>query len=443
MLAKYELGSLQALRQSAPYSVVYILLLALSGFGTLRGVERFRRPSLTLGTHLLPLDVVTVDEFGVTVRPLGSLTRAAVDEGQGELVLTFADGHVERFACGTAARAETAYQTLESAQESLERLTHQPNVREALDLDPFFSLRSETTWHELAPSAPQGERLRWRPRLADSLLVVGATALGSVLVPLRNRASDDVAFARAQSSLAALRTYVRVGGRHGVEARQAIARLEAAEERERQLEGEQAPFFAAANAVQDKLVASRVAYARLRPKSNYVAQCIGDAIERGGVRLTYQTDVARTDLAAPLESAGLYYREEALLTAFQDVFGKTIDGSRIEWRRADRGQDANLRIKTRVRVGKDPLDVTYTFDVTLAFPECETVEHAPKPFRLTMPAPKADPALRAESLFSKSESVTERVAARAYDRLYDEVYELFFGGPIRVPHAPAKPASKT
>jgi hypothetical protein len=390
--------------------------LALSHGGT----------SIPSGTYLFPLDVVDVRRDGtLRLTPIGSLREAAVTtEGQTPaLALTFKDGTVKIFPVATEREAESAYAALESAQQTLEKLTYGSNLSDAVNLDPFFEVRVDDTWHRARALQP-----------STGAAVMAATALaaacaGAGLFVFRNdlaaRAHEERR-ARMAAEIAALQARLA----QQEEARAAEAR--------RAREDEKAEERAADRpAWQNGGAVGLDAYKAVAPSPEMGA--IVEQLAKAGSPLQVYfhetlTPCAADAACAPVPLPPLAPMESRLVAAFAQVFSQTVPTATLPRPRlmATRPSSPALTVDvTLTATSQEPQAIAMTFDVKLDVPP-----HAAKVFRLTMPPPStALTQVRDRSLFTLADhpAPADLVYARGLDRLYDEIYGIFFTGPPRVP----------
>ena len=145
--------------QGAPFALAYVggaLLLALLAHRRARALS-YDGTTIAAGAYLFPLDVIEANRDG-TLRlvPLGGVREAAVGGAQGtagsgpSLVLTFKDGSSRAFPVKSEREAESAYAALESAQQTLEKLTYGRDLADAVNLDPFFEVRIDDSWESVS-----------------------------------------------------------------------------------------------------------------------------------------------------------------------------------------------------------------------------------------------------------------------------------------------------
>lgn len=462
----------------APFGVAFVLAALLVTSSLLILVRRRARvggASLTPGRWLLPLDVVEVtapDASGaqrVVVTPLGDARDAEV-KGR-ELLILFD----ERAPLGFPLRTETdgvvALRRLEHTQRLLEDVTYGDHLEKALAHDPFFEVRVDDSWAELAAPAdlPRGERLLFG-RFGAVAAALIALAVGAGGFAARNRLSDRVLFVRAMRAgtveayddyLARGVAYRELAGALRSDARLEAARVAEAEET-KALRGRRLPDRVVAEACKDAL---RVRGAKAHPEvTQAVSDMLARSVESGEARVPVRVTRHVASGAPGARAMALREREDGTIASFERVFSESCPASVLAFARGEAreggptldlaytvaarepswllepnpGAVDPLATERPTRVAIKPLEVT--FDVTLRGVRSEVVSS----FRLSMPPPSAPTmALRDRSLFllegpapdpgTFDERAYAVMTARAFDRLYDELFGLFFEGDPRVP----------
>jgi hypothetical protein len=381
------------------------------------------------GSFLFPLDLVEARRDG-TLRlvPIGGVRSAAVaHEPSGRaLVLTFASGEVHRFPVQREEDAERAYAALESAQQTLEKLTYGNNLADAVNLDPFFEVRLDDSWATVSPR-PAVERARVAVTLGLSIALTLGLFFARNALAMRAR---DAERARVDREIAAL------------EARLAERDRAKAEESARADRAPEDPLDPATREVREHNAGMGLAaYKDLAPSSEmaaFVTALVAREAKTGnGLPVYFARTIepcAADGACDPPAEPSLTRMEGRLVSAFAEVFSQTIprDALRVDAVRVPPGSPALLVAYTLSRAGPGPQDIRMTFDVKLIGVDQATV----RTFRLTMPPPSARLThTRDRSLFSLGDHAADAdlVYARAFDRLYDELFGLFFKGLPVVP----------
>jgi len=416
--------------QGAPFALAYVggaLLLALLAHRRARALS-YDGTTIAAGAYLFPLDVIEANRDG-TLRlvPLGGVREAAVGGAQGtagsgpSLVLTFKDGSSRAFPVKSEREAESAYAALESAQQTLEKLTYGRDLADAVNLDPFFEVRIDDSWESV--SLPRAVATRARTLATFAL----AGALGLALFFGRSALAHvvrGVERARRSAEIAAL------------EARLAEQEREKAEEKERAASDPADSLAAPDRPARGPAGDGLAAYQALAPNKQ-VGELVARAATTGQGLSFYFAHTMKPCAACtatlPSEQA-LGGMEHRIVEAFQSVLSETIPRDSLPLRivSAPPSPPALVVEYAISPMGKDPQDFAMTFDVRLT----GASDAEPITFRLTMPPPAAPLTQpRERSLFSLGASPTEAdlVYARGFDRLYDEIYGLFFAGAPRVP----------
>jgi hypothetical protein len=463
-------------------SVVYAALGALSPAGFVRLGILLRQARIPTGTFLLPLDLVTLSKSSFTVRPLGGLRKAEVGQpssgGRASLRLTFEDGHSETFGFASMRGADAAYAELEAAQGQLEELTYAPDPEFMVLLDPLFSIRDSELWNhakaiELEVAKPSlAERAKALSPLAVALgalsLIFGAGA-GAALRSVRNGLADDHFFqvSSAQDYLEKTKMH-----RHDLMARGRVEakKTEAAEQAKvKRMDAEYAVFAerdlirtrrrgelsAALQEEETKLLTeARVGYAKVASTRDPVRTFVQAALARGSdsgkrtilVRFERRGKPSRMRTCSPEHQ--LLAMERQMVLSLNIVLAQKVSPLVLSFQLAKESEAEDLIIRSSISSAASPWS-PMTFAVSLLpIPVgAASGSGASKPkaesFTLNMPEPKAEPKLRASSIFAslpEASCMDEGFVfyARGLDRLYDELHGFFFSGPIQVPAGLAK-----
>jgi hypothetical protein len=208
----------------------FVLCGAAWGATTVASLRHWRGSQLPGGRYLFPFDLVEIRGRELLIRPLGGLRKVGIKQSfsGATLGLTFEDGTCVDFALANAAEADRIYQLLEQAHELLEQLTLNPNLDIAAANDLFFDLRDEQTWSAALPRLRPTQSLLGMQR-ATALAVGIGMAVGAGILPMRNRASDELEFTKAKNANTedAYRRYQQssVLGRHSADAEDRIQLL--------------------------------------------------------------------------------------------------------------------------------------------------------------------------------------------------------------------------
>ncbi len=456
---------------------VYVIaggLLALGALDLLRMRALAGRGAIPPGSYLLALDIVDVskpDAKGaqrIELTPLGDARDAKIttNEGSTELVLSFADVTSRSFPLRGQGTIESTLRRLELTQKLLEELTYVSELGKAFAQDPFFDLRVDGSWSDVAPGKTDEEAptlLLFRPA-AKAGAAIAAVLFALGVFSARNAANDAWLFERAltEATPEAIDEYLARGGRLVERAtvaretlvlqREAIAR--AAEKAKKETEDRIDFMNGIAKAAQGSRSACAEAIASrangAHPEVTRALTKILSSADAGERDAVVPLRFARTVKGKPVALAGLdehlMSRELGLARTFERVFSEVCAGNvlRFVYDAVDRG----TAIDVAYEVSWPPNDglissMTVVYDVTFH----GAGESAA--FRLTMPPPKEPIAdVRSQSIFSiprttkGEERILYATTARAFDRLYDELWSLFFAGQPRVPVA-APPAFPT
>jgi hypothetical protein len=388
--------------------VGYVTLTIIAAFAADELWVRRRRTVVSRGTFLLPLDVLEIADGILRVLPMGGLRRAGIEDGT--LVLSFANG--ERHAFRASNEAEAAYRQLVHAQRELVTLTYSPELARALKLDPFFTLRTETsgpTFRESVPRAPHRLVRLLTVAVAGCVVAIGLWALrNAASAHVVSRIAAEVAQKRklqtpppAIPATESLHEKRRWTPSAQLDPTEANARREA-HRQVLQTFGHHAASPAALAFVEQAL---RAADERGRP-------CV-DVIANGGDELVpYEQRVIRT-----LRMALSQHVPTDLLEVCEPSGpARPIDAAL-----------PHIAI-TITRVG----DSGFMFNVLLHMAAADAGTGRTG-FRLELPAPdKPLTAVRHQSLFhvdaQAADAPVRFATARAFDRLYDELYSLLMTG---------------
>ena len=443
--------------------VVWAMAASFVAVGALSMARRRARVGraggLTPGRYLLPLDLVEVrapEEGGrqiAVVRPLGDARDARIDGRK--LHLTFADGTATDLWIGDR-DVEALMRRLEHAQSLLEDLTFNANLERRVATDPFFEVRVDESWAEIAPSGPVSDHAptdRLHGRFGSAVAIGSALAVAGGGFALRNWLGDDALFVQAlhDNTPEALDMYLAHGNvRHAPEAL-GIRDVLAAQKEHRNLVG---PPASLVDSNEDaRKTASETCIDLLRAKSSpahpevvrIMTELVALAESSGDPIIPIRFSSAVDPLPTGVPDLELESREITIAWAFERVFSETCPANLIQFSRKgalDRpGLDVryNVSFPNKIPVpGSDEqvVGVKIGFDVAL-----HGQDNRKASFVLTMSPPeKAPTELRTRSLFllgSSAGAPEDRpyrvMTARAFDRLYDEMYGLFFAGEVRVP----------
>ncbi len=162
------------------------------------------RRALTRGGWLpwerfvLPLDAVEVHRDGLIVRPFGDVRHLEIDERKGVMRLDYVDSTSFQLAIKPGAERLLEIR-MEAAHACLVRTSLSSDATERDTVDPFATLRDARGFVS-AERAPTQDVKRTAPTFAVPIAIVVACALVSApLLWLRNRWSDEAAFAFARS----------------------------------------------------------------------------------------------------------------------------------------------------------------------------------------------------------------------------------------------------
>jgi hypothetical protein len=459
--------------------------LTLSLLALVRWRARVGGDSLSAGRWLLPLDVVEVsapDAEGrqsIVVTPLGDARDAEVriDGRRRELVLSFDAREPVTFSLRADADGEVTLRRLEHAQHLLEDLTYGRNLEKALAQDPFFDVRVDDSWAELAePQAlpPRERMLHGRvATIAAAVLAAGIAVFGWAG---RNRLSDRALFLRAARghTVAAYDEYLRRGRAYrelATALRDEVAREDAAREKERK-DAEAASAFDERSPFERCVEGLRASAAKAHPEITDAMIAMVARSERGGtshvpVHFTREVDALADDAT---DALALDARETDTLSVLERMFSLTCPAMVLSFGRGADLEEGGVEVRYRVTKSGPPWllapnpaayacgpsatgptpcpphgklavqPVELVFDVSVRGVTGQVVST----FHLTMPRPaEAQMSVRLRSLFildgapappgSFDTRVYGSMSARAFDRLYDELHGLFFEGDPVVP----------
>ncbi len=445
-----------------PWSMLLVWGAAagLLAFGVLSRVRRRSQigtsGGLPPGRYLLPLDLLEVqapEEAGrqvVVVRPLGDARDARIDGRK--LHLTFADGTATDLWIGDR-DVEALMRRLEHTQSLLEDLTFNADLERRVATDPFFEVRVDGSWSQVAPEGEAGAvaKDRLHGRFGSAVAAASALAVAGGGFALRNWTGDDALYVQAlhDNTPEALDGYLAHGHvRHADEARGLREVLSKIKER-RTGAGSPMQFTATdedsrKNAGERCLDALR---ARGNPAHPEVARIMGELIAMaeasGDPLIPIRFSSAVDPLPKDVPDLGFEEREIRVAWAFERVFSETCPAGLVQFSRKgalDRpGLDVRYNVTFPGRVGIPSSDQTVAgikiaFDVAL-----HGKDNRKAAFVLTMAPPEQlSLTLRDRSLFTMTPATPEyrayrAMTARAFDRLYDEIFGLFFAGDVRVP----------
>jgi hypothetical protein len=428
--------------------------LTLSLLALVRRRARVGGDSLSAGRWLLPLDGVEVsapDAEGrqsIVVTPLGDARDAEVriDGRRRELVLSFDAREPGTFSLRADADGEVTLRRLEHAQHLLEDLTYGRNLEKALAQDPFFDVRVDDSWAELAePQAlpPRERMLHGRvATIAAAVLAAGIAVFGWAG---RNRLSDRALFLRAARG-------------HTVAAYDEDAEAASAFD-------ERSPFERCVEGL-------RASAAKAHPEITDAMIAMVARSERGGtshvpVHFTREVDALADDAT---DALALDARETDTLSVLERMFSLTCPAMVLSFGRGADLEEGGVEVRYRVTKSGPPWllapnpaayacgpsatgptpcpphgklavqPVELVFDVSVRGVTGQVVST----FHLTMPRPaEAQMSVRLRSLFildgapappgTFDTRVYGSMSARAFDRLYDELHGLFFEGDPVVP----------
>ena len=153
---------------------------------------------------LLPLDALEATRKGLIVRPFGDARFASTTDGVFEI--TYVDTSTFRIRLDPSVDER---QLLE-AETTLERASLTTDEAYRASVDPFYDLRGDKGLRAHPRAIAIDTKATWHARTGELLtvmMVFASFVLAMVVVGLRNRMSDDAAFAfaRAQNTPRALR----------------------------------------------------------------------------------------------------------------------------------------------------------------------------------------------------------------------------------------------
>ncbi len=415
-------------RQSLWFAAVDVVLAATL-LWLVRGARRtlsFDGTVIQAGTYLFPLDIVEARADGMLrLIPLGKVREAAVAvvASRPSLLLTFDDGKTHAFGVDTPKQAEAAFDAMEVAQKTLEKLTYDKDLEAAVHLDPFFEIRMDGSW-ETATRRAKGDRLIAALTLGLGAVLGLSLYGGRALVGLRTERISHERLLTLTRELEEKRARELAPPPVDVSHR-ADEDLKADER-----EGREAQRARALAAYEG------------RAKSPQMASLMGALITHEhdtgeGVSVFFDHTCARSSVCNDA-TPELLRLEQRVFRVFTTVLSETIPRIVLAFDmvKTRPSPEQGSLVITYVITGRGdtsgPNDITMVFDVKLHV----TGQKESPSFVLTMPPPKAPvTALRDHSIFSTPTSPTAAtwVFARGLDRLYDEVYGMFFAGAPRVP----------
>jgi hypothetical protein len=222
--------------QSPAWAGLYVAAIFVAVYSVLAMVRRWRLlKSLPFapGRYLFPMDFVDATSNTLRIVPVAGLIdfRGVHHHTNGvythtELTFSFEDGSREAFTVKGRDNAEYIMQRLRSAQLEVRQAVEERSVERLWMLDVFCEARLDGWEVDPKPfaegaiegptAAPLGALLR-----RAALVAVGVSLIGVPTWYLRNRSSDDAAYARMQRAprVYEVERYIELGGRHAAEAK--------------------------------------------------------------------------------------------------------------------------------------------------------------------------------------------------------------------------------
>lgn len=442
------------------------LLVALLGGAVLAWLKAFpwhRRGTNALApaAYVFAGDIVDTRDGAFVVHPLDGLKQLACVEVRNggrplftRLDLALHDGRSVKLAVGPQELAQRCASVLQQRHQQLATARRAGAAAVVAAMDPFAGMR-----HADAPQA----RPSWGRRLRRSALawaVAVALPLGTAAWGLRNLASDQVFFDRAQAAgtEAALLDYVAKGWRHVEPARAALPRAALADARKAgsvtALRGVLRRYPAAglqAEVQREVRAVFEQAFERFKAMATRTDRSVepfvrellarlessGDSgvdvhFVRPGTEGLAAVDRRKTGLApvaAHFGSAGADAREQRMVAELAKGFRMVFPQDVLALTRATGAQRPQLRVSYEIApsgmtyrselTGHSFVGVVVKFDVAFTIPGTSAVWRS----RLQVLPPDR---FSVNGRFPSDAQVYGEMADRAFDRLSGELHRVFF-----------------